>query len=101
MGGTLLESAWTPPSVPSAGTEQGVPKGAPDAQHPAAPFPLLSAGQQEHGRLRAGHLSDIQQKSLSFLQSLKVCPVPFCQVCPVPSARQMTAVSPLGLFYLG
>ncbi|XP_032978091.1 coiled-coil domain-containing protein 187 isoform X2 [Rhinolophus ferrumequinum] len=37
-----------------------------------APWTMQSCGQQEHGRLRAGHLSDIQQKSLSFLQSLKL-----------------------------
>lgn len=75
--------------------EQGVPEGAPGAQHPAASFPLLSAGQQEHGGLRARHLSNIQQKSLSFLQSLKVCPIPFCQAkdCCVPFRPFLFGVS--------
>lgn len=34
--------------------------------------PAVLAGQQEPGR----HFSDLQQKSLSFLQALKVCPTP-------------------------
>lgn len=81
--------------MPSAGTEQGVPEGAPGAQYPAASFPLLSAGQQEDGGLHARHLSNIQQKSLSFLQSLKVCPVPFYQAndCCVPFRPHLFGVS--------
>lgn len=38
--------------------------------------PPVLAGQQEPGGPCAGHLSDLQQKSLSFLQALKVCPTP-------------------------
>lgn len=42
----------------------------------SGPFSVVCAGQREPGGLRSGRLADIQQQSLSFLQSLKVCPAP-------------------------
>lgn len=72
-GGTLGSSLRA--VSPQAGAlwlrgELGVP------QALSGPFSVVCAGQRAPGRLRSRHLADVQQRSLSFLQSLKVCPAP-------------------------
>lgn len=58
-----------------------------------ARFSMVSAGEWEPGGLRSGHLADIQQKFLHFLESLKVCP-------PLSCPADDSCV-PLGLFCFG
>lgn len=63
-------------SLPCRSEREAGPDAELDEETQASAVPPVLAGQQEPGGPRVGHFSDLQQKSLSFLQALKVCPTP-------------------------